>query len=640
MKTTDNQSNSGRDSAEVAVTDQVQDDAHTLLDPLFSHRKEHLNWDEIHELWPELATDPFERYETLLDLYLDERCSPQVAQELSRLEDAYPECKRLRDMVSMINASLVTGMEAAESEITVSDAEESLQALLKHRWDELELGDLGLDELREHVLESQIFSQQLVKSFEEMEPAATLEDAEESLTHILERRWDELELGDLGLDELREYALESQIFSQQLVKSFEEMDPTATLEDAEESLTHVLERRWDELEMRDLGLDELREHVIESQIFSQQLVKSFEEMEPAATLEDAEESLTHVLEHRWDELELRDLGLDELREHVIESQIFSQQLVKSFEEMEPASTLEDAEESLTHVLEYRWDELELNDLGLDGLREHVLESQIFSQQLVKSLDEIEPAATLEDAEESLRHLLEHRWDDLELAHLDLDDLRDELLTPQRSSGSMRVEYEPVKRLQRSKRRLISGVCTVAAAAILFAYGPNLIESDVAEREAPFPLLSQEQRPSASNVHAPLASQEGKALTVSPKLILDQIDVGQLGDQASAHMTYHLSLANLGRDTQIQVDLWRKRLNSKQQVGWRAQLKRASNLGEVHVHSDSGSPIHVRSYQLPNSELSIAEYLVGDQHYQWSGQLNDMEREALMAVVKLHLQELR
>ena len=210
---------------------------------------------------------------------------------------------------------------------------------------------------------------------------------------------------------------------------------------------------------------------------------------------------------------------------------------------------------------------------------------------------------------------------------------------------MQLEYNPPSR-SRSKRRLISGLCTVAAAAILFAYGPNLIESNIGEREAQFPTVSQDVKTqSHGTTHTPLAHQEGQKLTTSSQslqITLTQMTLGQVGDHNSSHITYQLALSSSTGNKKVNVDLWRKQLNSQQQKGFKTQLTRASKLDEVTSLSESGAPVQVRHYWVPNSDLSVAEYLVKDQHYQWSRQVKDSERgqdQVLMSLVKTHLKEL-
>jgi hypothetical protein len=272
-------------------------------------------------------------------------------------------------------------------------------------------------------------------------------------------------------------------------------------------------------------------------------------------------------------------------------------------------------------------------------------SSVFSEQFVTCFEGIEPTITSEDAESSLRHLLEHRWDEFNLDDLGLDELREEILhDPSSRSGSMQLEYHPPSR-SRPKIRLISGLCTVAAAAILFAYGPNLIESNIGEREAQFPTVSQDVKiQSHQTTHTPLAHQEGQKLTTSsqsPQITLTQLTPGQVGDHDSSHITYQLALSSSTGNEKVNVDLWRKQLNSQQQKGFKAQLTRASKLDEVTSLSESGTPVQVRHYWV-TPDLSIAEYLVKDQHYQWSRQVKDSERgqdQVLMSLVKTHLKEL-
>ena len=269
-----------------------------------------------------------------------------------------------------------------------------------------------------------------------------------------------------------------------------------------------------------------------------------------------------------------------------------------------------------------------------------------SEQLIGYLEDMEPTVTTEEAEESLRNLLTHRWDELELDGLGLDLLRQEILEDQPNrSGQMQVEYTPPIRSARSRRRLVSGILTVAAAAILFAYGPNLIESNIGEQEPQFPTVNQQANSSKYRHITPLAQREGKVLTPdsqSPRITLSKLVVGQMSDHNSSHVTYHLTLSNL-KDTnthgvkEIAVDLWRKQVNSQQQTGLKTQLKRASKKGEVKVISEQGQAVHVRHYQVPDSNLVIAEYLIKDQHFQWSAPIQG-DNQVLMTLVQQHLKE--
>ena len=287
---------------------------------------------------------------------------------------------------------------------------------------------------------------------------------------------------------------------------------------------------------------------------------------------------------------------------------------------------------------------ELQQLESDcGKSELLKQKGALKKQIVTCLENMEITITSEEAEASLSHLLEHRWHELNLDELGLNELREDVLNHQTPTPeSMQIEYHPTARHQRSKRRLISGLCTVAAAAILFAYGPNLIESNIGKREAQFPAVSQDVASQIAISHAPLSSQEGQKLSLSTQatqLTLSQITMKQVGDKTSSHLTYTLLSTSPSGDREIHVDLWRKKVTSQQQIGFKTQLARSSASGEVKVVLDSGRPIQVRSYQVPNSDLNIVEYLVKDQHYQWSAQLQDQDHQTLMTLVRSHFKEL-
>lgn len=286
------------------------------------------------------------------------------------------------------------------------------------------------------------------------------------------------------------------------------------------------------------------------------------------------------------------------------------------------------------ALEVR-EELSEHQRSCQACQESQQQLKMFNAHLIESFEALEPTVSRAEAEESLRHLLTERWDELGLEELGLDELRQEVLNHEGESQleslerpSPRLIIEgPQPRQKRSRRRVISAVFSVAAAAILFAYGPNLIETDVSEQVARFPDASQVASTFTQPERAPLQRYQGRALSdadikgLSGSLTLEGVKRAPTPDQLSTHFIYQV---NVGGDLR-EVDLWIWKLNSEQQREASATIARNVEAHEAMTVGDH--EIKMLRTQ-PQASLQLIEYLNEGSRYQLSAPVG--EGDALLS----------
>lgn len=265
----------------------------------------------------------------------------------------------------------------------------------------------------------------------------------------------------------------------------------------------------------------------------------------------------------------------------------------------------------------------------------------FNDHLVVSFENLEPQVSSGEAEASLHHLLAERWEELELDQLGLEDLRRETLASndhqdqgqQRTSAksALQIEYHP--REPRSKRRVISALFSVAAAAILFAYGPNLIEVNLGEQVSKFPQADQVTSHVSLQSDAPLSQYQGVVITprqvrgLTQPLEVKEVKSFSTSDSTSSHFAYRVKAGA----REVNVDLWSWRLNHEQRAKAREALMRSPRLESI---SGSQGEIKILRKQ-PQSSLQLIEYFSGEQRYQLSAPLTG-DDALLTDMVKLLL----
>lgn len=286
--------------------------------------------------------------------------------------------------------------------------------------------------------------------------------------------------------------------------------------------------------------------------------------------------------------------------------------------------------------------------------------------LVQGVEDMQSTITTADAEASLRNLLESRWDELGLDDLELDDLRDVVVEgvkedqegevkessqcgddeERRSTIQLLDESEPpVKR--RIKRRVVSLACTVAAAAFLFAYGPAFIETNVTESEPAFPVAqssesAQEAREQTPTHQAgelprwtPLMNHIGATVSIQGLVDGEQLSLTSCVSASpettamhtSSQLRYTLSLSTSPAQT-IHVDLSSRNLTSAQ----RTQLQQRQRGAVSDTPQADAEMTSLKRSQAGN--LQLIEYVYQGRHYQWSTSLS-APKGLLSSIAKLH-----
>ena len=273
---------------------------------------------------------------------------------------------------------------------------------------------------------------------------------------------------------------------------------------------------------------------------------------------------------------------------------------------------------------------------------------------------MQPTITVDDAEASLKDLLESRWDELGLDDLELDDLRETLVegsevasqgpdAERRSTIQLLDHGEPLVK-RRMRRRVVSLMSTVAAAAFLFAYGPAFIETNVTESEPKFPVaqspghtpgqqdhtrgLGATQRAPELPRWTPLIQHIGAILPTSSFTPDAQLSLsscvsassGEVTPHTSVRLRYTLSLSTSPTQT-FEVDLSSRSLTE----GQRAHLnQRRGDAGEGAQARSAMSSLK----RSKTERLQLIEYTHRDRHYQWSAALST-PAELLESLVTSH-----
>ena len=201
------------------------------------------------------------------------------------------------------------------------------------------------------------------------------------------------------------------------------------------------------------------------------------------------------------------------------------------------------------------------------------------------------------AEQSFETMLSERWDEFGFDELSSDQVevgqRPQLVVegPQRSS----------------RRRRVSAFIVTAAAAILFAYGPSLIERDIDQPDFPVSVTSVSSSielpaDAVDVVRKPLADRQGTQLS-------QQFKLESIEQVSSAH---HWSFNVSDRQgTLLTVELQTRKLSSLQSE---TLTKR---LGEVKDRRSLGSAQKVDVAFERSGQLTVAKYIHDQELYQWT-----------------------
>lgn len=281
----------------------------------------------------------------------------------------------------------------------------------------------------------------------------------------------------------------------------------------------------------------------------------------------------------------------------------------------------------------------------DEVTEEVQEHLIECSDCQKSIDEYRSISEMfadrrsievEISESDIRHSFETFTQQYgeELFSNHVSDSSNEsmrLSTETTSKPAMQVEFRPKKR----KLRIGAALGIVAAAAMLFAYGPALIETSVNERQFPDQAVeSIVETPSQNLDYAfellPFAKQQGheftKTLNEGP-LKLESIhsraqELGPLGAE------YTL----LYKGIPLKVELTMIQLTPAQKMAFSKRLKTEGEVLKVTRQNQKYNE-HIKQTML--GQITQIEYSSNNHHIQWTAS-GDEAQVILQRLARLHL----
>ena len=194
--------------------------------------------------------------------------------------------------------------------------------------------------------------------------------------------------------------------------------------------------------------------------------------------------------------------------------------------------------------------------------------------------------------------------------------------------------------KKAKTKVGIALGLVASAALLFAYGPALIETPIQETEFPVNAVTGvannhlEQGIEQVDLDIPFSQNEGQFLPAtqqSNKLTLVSLNAKQTQDEP-------LSVQYVLKDQQelINVDLTMIRLTQSQSETLKHRFKEVGQILSVSDKEGHQRSLQVRFQQLDT--LQTAEYIIDQKHLQWAYS-GENSKELLQRLIEAHLMQM-
>ena len=200
-----------------------------------------------------------------------------------------------------------------------------------------------------------------------------------------------------------------------------------------------------------------------------------------------------------------------------------------------------------------------------------------------------------------------------------------------SKPAMQIEFRPKNR----KIRIGAALGIVAAAAMLFAYGPALIETSVNERQFPDQAVeSIVEAPSQNLDYAfgllPFAKEQGKELTKT--LNEGPLKLESIHSRAQGLGPLSAEYSLLYKGSPLKVELTMTQLTSAQKMAFSKRLKTDGEVLKIQ-REDPKQDEHIKQTVL--EKITQIEYVSNNHHIQWTSS-GDEAQAILQRLARLHL----